>query len=231
MFLPKTNLGGYLHLGPRRLPSLLPTDGEYLTALPFLVRTQIHPRSDLLHALELARCSPAIRISRFALTCPRIVPSQCCVSQPWRNLRWLSQSRFSNFFYLFVNERSISRLCTSYQIHFRFTGSLIKEFQSTGSPSTKSFLYSKYISISLMNLFRSFHERHVGIWLSPIQGPVQHPRPRFGNQKLTFFMFFIFRIHSQLFIPLVPFIAEFGQLLQNSKILPSKFIFHLRVTF
>ena len=52
-----------------------------------------------------------------------------------------------NFFYLFVNKKSILRLCTSYQIHFHFTGSLIKEFQSTGSPSTKSFLYSKHSHI------------------------------------------------------------------------------------
>ena len=56
-----------------------------------------------------------------------------------------------------------------------------------------------------------------GDWLSPIQGLVQSPRPRLGNRELTFSMFFIFRSQSQLPLILVPFVAEFGQLLQNTK--------------
>ena len=87
MFPPKVDLSDVLCLRPRQLPSSLPSDGKYLSVLPFLDRICSHSRSALLLALELARSSPAIRISRFALTCPRIVPSQCCVSQPWRNLR------------------------------------------------------------------------------------------------------------------------------------------------
>ena len=113
--------------------------------------------------------------------------------------------------------KSISRLCTSYQIHFHFTGSLIKEFRSTGSPSTKSFIYSKHILISLVNQFRSLHVWHVGNWLSPIRGPIQSPRPRFGDRRLTFSMFFIFRANFQLPIILDHFITEFGQMLQSPK--------------
>ena len=127
-----------------------------------------------------------------------------------------------NFFYLFVNKKSILRLCTSYQIHFHFTGSLIKEFQSTGSPSTKSFLYSKHSHIfneSIPDISRvacgqlAFaNSRSSSVSSSKI-----------WKSEINISLRFIFRTHSQLLIVLVPFIVEFGQMLQGSKFLPIKF--------
>ena len=133
-----------------------------------------------------------------------------------------------NFFYLFVNKKSILRLCTSYQIHFHFTGSLIKEFQSTGSPSTKSFLYSKHSHIfneSIPDISRvacgqlAFaNSRSSSVSSSKI-----------WKSEINISLRFIFRTHSQLFIVLVPFIVEFGQMLQGSKFFANQVLFYIYV--